>query len=468
MVGPPPETPILALVTLAQAAAPTAAELCEAIDIPTGDITSTTITGDGKAYSVETDLGILVPTEGAEFSWLYTGQVGVSPEPGTDLGAYGEKGDAVDLDVTLDVPLTANSLLIDFYFLSAEYPEWVGSAYNDAFEINVTGTAWTGNAAIDSVGNEVTVNSALFTVVDAASIDGTGFDGTGGGTGWLTVVIPVDPGDSLQLNFSIYDMSDGNYDSGTLLDNFRWEEGDIDEPTIVEAIALDYISPKRGPVAGGVSTNVYGEKFNSSCVAYFDDVEAVSTTYVSETQLTAEPAAHAAGMVDVDVKCTGTSDQIGSGYTYYEADAGDAGPVVTGADPYNVDVEGGEVIIVTGTGFVEGADVTVDGTPVAAAVNSDTEIQLTTEAHAEGLVDLVVTNPDGLEDTLSGALNYVDIATWPPEDTSAPQGDTGALPQNPKGDDATTDPAGCGCASGPDGGLAAGLLVLLAIRRRQA
>ena len=111
-------------------------DLSNSMSIPSADIASQTLTADSQATAVQSNLGVIYPTDGSDFAQLYTGAVGAPPESGTDLGAYGESGDRVTFTVQLNVPSTANSALFDFYFLSAEYPEFVGTQYNDKFEAN--------------------------------------------------------------------------------------------------------------------------------------------------------------------------------------------------------------------------------------------------------------------------------------------------------------------------------------------
>ena len=60
----------------------------------------------------------------------------------------------------------------------------------------------------------------LFTVTTPSDPTGTTFDGgVGGGTGWLMVVVPVDPSTTVDLEMTIYDVSDGSGDSAVLIDN---------------------------------------------------------------------------------------------------------------------------------------------------------------------------------------------------------------------------------------------------------
>lgn len=436
------------LLFLSTAYAATAADLSQSMAVPTADVVQATFQGHAVTNDVLTQLGILTPNEGIDFAYMTTGRVGSPPEPGEDLPPMGRpQGDRATLTLQLKVPANANSLAFDFYFLSAEYPEYVGTQYNDEFTANVTGTAWSGNAAQDSQGNNISVNSALFSVTQSNQLTGTGFDkGVGGGTGWLTTLVPANPGDVLTLEFSIFDASDGVYDSSVLLDDFYWSESEISTPVIVGDLDVDFLSPKRGPTAGGVTTSVFGEGFNETCTASFDGVEAVSTTFVDESELVAEVPPHAAALVDVVVECIGVSNKLIGGYTYYDEEAGALPPVIDAVEPYTLDPFGGELVTVIGQDFVDGLQLFLDGDLVAATWLDATRLEFESPAHDPGLAAIEIVNPDGLLDYRDGAVLYLENPTWPPEDTAVV--DT----QNPDtGDDGSASSGkmdgGCGCGA---------------------
>ncbi len=82
-------------------------------------------------------------------------------------------------------------------------------------------------------------------------------------------------------------------------------------------------------------------------------------------------------------------------------------PTVSGVSPPSGPTTGGTPITVTGSGFLDGATVTVGGvgcSPVTFV--SATELKCTTGAHAAGTTDVVVTNPDLQTATKVGAFTY--------------------------------------------------------------
>ena len=433
--------------SLSHAATPM--DLAAAMEIPATDIAAAVTGGSANTTTLYNALGTISPTSGADMAYLYTGSIGLPPQTGTDLGSYGTVGDETSLTMNLTVPFGINSFSFDFYFLSAEYPEWLGSSYNDTFEANIAGPAWSGNSAIDSLGNTVSINSVLFSVINSVDLMGTGFEGgVGGGTGWLTVLVPVDEMTGVELDFRVYDVFDGIYDSSVALDNFRWSESDIPEPFIIETIGLKYLVPKRGSIEGGEQTTIYGTKFNSSCLAFFDGTAALTTTFIDSETLEATVPAHEEGLIDVTVECTGTDAKLIGGYTYYDVDAGELPPLITGVDPYEVSSIGGETVLVMGEDFVDGATAMIDGEAVDTVFVSDTELLITTLPHPEGLTSVSVTNPSGLQDYAAASLLfYYEKAYVEPVDT----GDTGDTDVD--AGDINSQTGGCGCSAG---GLAAG------------
>ncbi len=228
--------------------------------------------GSTRARAVVSDFGRYTPTFGQRMVVLASGIAAdenttgfVIPDPGTDFGGYsyvpeGTAYDYVAMTLDLEVPETATSLAFDFNFMTAEFPEYVGSAYNDTFTAHLEQPApgFNGNVSFDAKGQPVTVNIGFFNVCDPdgadcycygdyyggyygeegdegctcddctgeAALVGSGYEeGVGGGTGWLTTHVAVEPGTAITITFGIHDQGDGILDSAVLLDNFRWELG---------------------------------------------------------------------------------------------------------------------------------------------------------------------------------------------------------------------------------------------------
>ncbi len=199
-------------------------------------VLSTGIAGDAG------DPGFVVPQSGTAF----TGSV-KHPDPQPAMGCSSADGSQVndlsELTMKLKVPTNVNSLSFDFNFLSAEFPEYVCSAFDDTFLALLDSESFKGNVSFDSMKNRVSVNVGFFDQCDPAlgasckgeaDLIGTGYEGLGGGTGWLTTTTPVTPGETLTLRFVIFDEGDHVLDSAVIIDNFRWGLAPIAGPITIE------------------------------------------------------------------------------------------------------------------------------------------------------------------------------------------------------------------------------------------
>ena len=186
------------------------------------------------------------PISGPNFAVLSSGIAAaegdanyISPQGGKDFGttannpsdkcmSSGAAHDYTEWKLVLKVPTNVQAFSFDFNFMSAEYPEWVGSAFNDKFMAVLDSKNFKGNISFDSKGSCISINNALFNVCQGCKLGdgdlaGTGYEGgIGGGTGWLTTTSPVTPGETITLKFMIFDESDGILDSVVLIDDVRW------------------------------------------------------------------------------------------------------------------------------------------------------------------------------------------------------------------------------------------------------
>lgn len=177
----------------------------------------------------------------------------------------------VNLHLRMRAPTNANSFSVQMFFYSAEYPEYVCTAFNDFF-VTLVDSADPENPADQNIAiyddggstwpvgiNLVSAADGLFTACENGGIaqcgsggsyngcsgttelDGTGFDRTasacghsgraGGGTGWLTLSGNVEPGEIFDVRFIIWDTSDAVWDSTVLLDDWVWSV-DASEPGV--------------------------------------------------------------------------------------------------------------------------------------------------------------------------------------------------------------------------------------------
>lgn len=169
--------------------------------------------------------------------------------------------DVITVKLKIKAPKNAKGVAFDFSFWSGEWPEYVCSNYNDGFIAFLRSNAFNNgrpeNISFDGNNDVISVNAAFFdrctpntttgcrgrrTATAAcpggeADLAGTGFEAfntycstrsTGGGTtGWLSSKAPIEPGETIELEFMIGDTGDPAYDSSVLLDNLRFEPTDV-------------------------------------------------------------------------------------------------------------------------------------------------------------------------------------------------------------------------------------------------
>jgi hypothetical protein len=175
------------------------------------------------------------PTNGGLFTILTTGDVSLADQPnssessGANLGynppARGDANDPTTLGVSFNVPGNDNCLNLDYKFFSEEFPEFVGTTFNDRFIAELDGSNWaaagqTSTAPLDFAarGTQISINSIGPTAVSPTNAAGTTYDAA---SALVTTKTPVTPGGHT-LYLSIFDASDHIYDSAVFVDNLRF------------------------------------------------------------------------------------------------------------------------------------------------------------------------------------------------------------------------------------------------------
>ncbi len=208
------------------------------------------------------------------------------PAPITPLPLPGfyQANDPIMLELRVRTPANAQSFSLRTNFMSAEFPEYVCTQFNDFFVV-LLDSQWSGQPANPTdknlafysnpggmrypVGvNLAHGNTGLFTVCQngatgcAGTVDGTintctsnaelvgtgmevaaaaagacqasPVDQVGGGTGWLTTTGNVNGGEIITLRIALWDTSDGAYDSVALIDAFEWSLDPSEPGTVID------------------------------------------------------------------------------------------------------------------------------------------------------------------------------------------------------------------------------------------
>ena len=161
------------------------------------------------AGGVVDSFGPILPYEGSYMAMISSGS-----------GAVGGSSSALEQSFT--VPEGANKLTIHYNFISEEYPEYVGSVFNDVMRATLHTPDGSREIAFEEV------NSANFQPVSGIPC-GSG-DCTWGQTGWITASIDVSQwaGTDDALTLTVHDVGDTIYDTVVLLDDISFDSGDSD------------------------------------------------------------------------------------------------------------------------------------------------------------------------------------------------------------------------------------------------
>lgn len=171
-----------------------------------------------------TSTGVVIrPTEGQCMVDINTG-------PGS-VGGVGSS-----LKQRFIVPAAVRTLQLDFNFVSEEFPEFVGSIFNDTFRALITtpdGQTQFAHVSVNQSGGFTLIGDCFF----------TGGDSTCGQTGWrqasvdLSAFAGTNTPITVELLFSANDAGDNIFDTHALVDNIRFGTVWLDAKIISGATA---------------------------------------------------------------------------------------------------------------------------------------------------------------------------------------------------------------------------------------
>jgi len=181
-----------------------------------------------------------------------------------------------------------------------------------------------------------------------------------------------------------------------------------DDP--VAGLTLVSVDPPNGPEIGGTPVTLTGTGFETGALVNFGNfAPETGVVVVSDTEITCETPPHPVGLVDVTVTNPDFAfATLADGFEYLPEDA-------VGITPTHGPIVGGTAVTITGTGFINGYEITFDGILATDVVwVDDTEMTCVTPPHSAGPVEVIVGSNAAPGDRRSvGTFTYDPIAASP-------------------------------------------------------
>ena len=195
----------------------------------------------------------------------------------------------------------------------------------------------------------------------------------------------------------VYDVVVQNPDAqiGTLVDGYEYNP----------PLSVSSRTPAFGKLSGGDLITFQGNGFYSGSTITFNNIPCNNISYITLHKITCNvPASSSYGNVDIVV--TSTNGEVVTltgnyGYTYSPP------PTLTSISPTNGKIAGGNLMTLTGTGFLGGASATVGGTTCTNPnLVSSTTMTCTIPTHLANTYDVQIMNTDSQSATLANAYTY--------------------------------------------------------------
>ena len=169
-------------------------------------------------------------------------------------------------------------------------------------------------------------------------------------------------------------------------------------------VVITSLSQPSGRTSGGDTVKVAGVNFNAPCALTFGGVPAQASDPPANGAINATTPPHAAGAVDVGVRCGASSYVLTNGFTYNTVPL-----LVSPPSPPFGSTRGGTIVALRGSNFPIGACSASFGGVVARAFawNGTTSMTVAAPAHAAGSVPVTVTCGSNAV-TIANGFTYVD------------------------------------------------------------
>jgi hypothetical protein len=166
--------------------------------------------------------------------------------------------------------------------------------------------------------------------------------------------------------------------------------------------SISSLSPARGPSRGGTDITLYGAYFKAGASVTVDNVQ-TPVVSLNATRIVFRAPSHAPAVVNVSVTNPDGQTAVRTNvYTYV-----DGGPVVAQVLPAEGPMVGGNTVTILGSGFLN-SSVSFGGTTAGVMARTADTITVRVPSRGAGVVDVVVSNNDGLATTSARAYTFQD------------------------------------------------------------
>lgn len=171
-----------------------------------------------------------------------------------------------------------------------------------------------------------------------------------------------------------------------------------------QPIIINEVRPNQGSPAGGASITIRGLNFQPGATVLFGGTPSTLVD-VYGTSLTALVPSGTAGVVSITVtNPSGESFTVPAGFHYTAAPM-----TALSAAPSAALSDGGTMITINGSGFIDGAQVYFDGfaSPFVQFLSPTSLVAQTPPARRSGKVEVKVVNPGGAASVMAGTFDYL-------------------------------------------------------------
>lgn len=172
-------------------------------------------------------------------------------------------------------------------------------------------------------------------------------------------------------------------------------------------LEITNLNIKTGLTSGGELVYISGKMIDPSVKVYFGNNEAQLKSFVSSERIQVIVPPGQIGEVDVKlVNPDGQEAALEKAYTYANPEY--PAPIATMINPKEGEIQGGNSVYVTGSGFVSGVTVFINNIPATVSSTTSTRLKVVIPASAVvGTFDVKVVNPDGKESILPSSYTYI-------------------------------------------------------------